>query len=46
MFYSGQYHQNQIVTNDKHFQVLKNIDFPKIEVTSVNDFAERLGINF
>lgn len=34
-----------LVTNDKHFQVLKNIDFPKIEVTSVINFAERLGIN-
>ena len=35
-----------LVTNDKHFQVLKNIDFPKIEVTSINDFAAQLGINF
>ncbi|MBI5476169.1 MAG: hypothetical protein HY964_05460 [Ignavibacteriales bacterium] len=34
-----------LVTNDKHFQVLKNIDFPKIEVTSINDFAAQLGIN-
>ena len=34
-----------LVTNDKHFQVLKNIDFPKIEVTSINDFASQLGIN-
>jgi len=34
-----------LVTNDRHFQVLKNIDFPKIEVTSINDFAAQLGIN-
>lgn len=35
-----------LVTNDKHFQILKNIDFPKIEVTSIDDFAAQLGINF
>ncbi|MFA5804639.1 MAG: putative toxin-antitoxin system toxin component, PIN family [Melioribacteraceae bacterium] len=35
-----------LVTNDKHFQVLKNIDFPKIEVTNINDFAAQLGITF
>lgn len=34
-----------LVANDRHFQVLKNIDFPKIEVTSINDFAAQLGIN-
>lgn len=34
-----------LVTNDRHFQVLKNIDFPKIEVASINDFAAQLGIN-
>lgn len=34
-----------LVTNDKHFQVLENIDFPKIEVNSINDFAAQLGIN-
>jgi uncharacterized protein len=34
-----------LVTNDKHFQVLKNIDFPKIKVNSINDFAAQLGIN-
>ncbi|MCF8355000.1 MAG: putative toxin-antitoxin system toxin component, PIN family [Melioribacteraceae bacterium] len=34
-----------LVTNDKHFQVLKTIDFPKIEVRDINYFAEQLGIN-
>lgn len=34
-----------LVTNDKHFQVLKNIDFPKIGVTSIDDFALLLGKN-
>ena len=33
-----------LVTNDKHFQVLKNIDFPKIVVTNINDFASQFGI--
>lgn len=33
-----------LVTHDKHFQVLKNIDFPKIIVASINDFATKLGI--
>jgi putative PIN family toxin of toxin-antitoxin system len=32
-----------LVTNDKHFQVLKNIDFPKIGVTNIDDFASQLG---
>ncbi|MDP2302075.1 MAG: putative toxin-antitoxin system toxin component, PIN family [Ignavibacteria bacterium] len=34
-----------LVTNDKHFQVLKNIDFPKIVVINIDDFASQLGIN-
>ncbi len=34
-----------LVTNDKHYQVLKDIDFPKIKVNSINDFAAQLGIN-
>lgn len=36
---------NFLVTNDRHFQELKNINFPKIEVISINDFAVKLGIN-
>lgn len=31
-----------LVTNDKHFQVLKNIDFPKIVVTNIDDFFHNL----
>ena len=34
-----------LVTNDKHFQVLKKIDFPKIEIANANDFADLMGIN-
>ncbi len=34
-----------LVTNDKHFQVLKKIDFPKIEIANANDFAVLMGIN-
>ena len=29
---------NYIVTNDKHFNVLKNIDFPKINVVDIDTF--------
>ncbi|OGU35295.1 MAG: putative toxin-antitoxin system toxin component, PIN family [Ignavibacteria bacterium GWB2_35_6b] len=36
---------HMLVTNDKHFKVLRNIDFPKIEVSSINNFAALLGIN-
>jgi len=31
-----------IVTNDKHFQVLKKITFPKINVLSLDEFIEEL----
>lgn len=31
-----------IVTNDKHFNVLKEIDFPKLNTISLEDFAELL----
>lgn len=31
-----------IVTNDKHFQVLKRIDFPKLNVLSLDDFVKML----
>jgi len=34
-----------LVTNDNHFQVLINIDFPKIVVTNIDDFASQFGIN-
>ena len=31
-----------IVTNDKHFDVLKNIDFPKVEIINLIDFLNQL----
>ena len=31
-----------IVTNDKHFNVLKSIDFPKINVIDINAFKKAL----
>lgn len=31
-----------IVTNDKHFNVLKNIDFPKVNIISVDDFWKEI----
>jgi len=32
-----------IVTEDKHFQILKQVDFPKVEVISVVQFKTELG---
>ena len=32
-----------IITNDSHFDVLKNIDFPKVNVISIMDFVKHLG---
>jgi putative PIN family toxin of toxin-antitoxin system len=29
-----------LVTNDKHFNVLRKIDFPKIEIVSINEFRD------
>jgi len=29
-----------IVTNDKHFNVIKKVDFPKIEVVDIDKFKE------
>lgn len=34
-----------LVTNDKHFNVLKNIEFPKIEVIGVEYFKSVLNSN-
>lgn len=31
-----------LVTNDKHFEVLKNIDFPKLTIVSVKEFEDIL----
>ena len=34
-----------IVTNDSHFNVLKQIDWPKLTVIAIKDFAEQLNSN-
>ena len=31
-----------IVTNDHHYKVLKTIDFPKVEIISLQDFCSGL----
>jgi predicted nucleic acid-binding protein len=31
-----------IVTEDRHFDVLKTIDFPKIDVIGIDDFLKTL----
>ena len=33
-----------LVSNDKHFNVLKNLSFPKINVIKIDNFADLLGI--
>lgn len=33
-----------IVSDDKHFNILKEIDFPKVDVVKVDDFMKMLGI--
>ncbi len=33
-----------LVTNDKHFQGLINIDFPKIKVANIDEFAKEIGV--
>ncbi len=40
---SGQ--ADYIVTNDKHFNVIKSIDFPKIEIIKADDFLKLLDTN-
>ena len=34
----------KIVTNDKHFNVLKEIDFPPVKVVDIVEFREMLGV--
>ena len=34
-----------IVTNDKHFNILKEIDFPPIKVIDIVAFQEMLGVD-
>jgi putative PIN family toxin of toxin-antitoxin system len=31
-----------IVTNDRHFNVLKDIDFPRVNTVTINEFQERI----
>jgi predicted nucleic acid-binding protein len=31
-----------IVSNDKHFKILEEIDFPKVNVSTIDDFKEIL----
>ncbi|MEM1319978.1 MAG: PIN domain-containing protein, partial [Bacteroidota bacterium] len=33
-----------VVTNDKHFNILKNIPFPKVEIITIQDFLEELNM--
>lgn len=33
-----------IVSNDSHFNILKNIKFPHVDVISINQFIERLKV--
>jgi len=33
-----------IITNDKHFNVLKNVDFPKINVINIDTFKTKISI--
>ena len=33
---------NFIVTNDKHFNELKNVSFPKVEVINANEFLKEI----
>jgi len=33
---------NYIITDDKHFKVLENIDFPKVDILTVNEFKEKI----
>lgn len=32
-----------IATNDKHFNVLKNIEFPKVDIINANEFLNELS---
>lgn len=34
---------NYLITNDKDFNVLKKVDFPKVEIISLNEFKKHLS---
>ena len=33
-----------LATNDKHFNILKGIEFPKVQVINVNEFSQILEV--
>ena len=33
---------NYIVTNDRHFKVLENIDFPKVNILTIEEFQKKI----
>ena len=33
---------NYIVTNDRHFKVLENIDFPRVNLLTIDEFKEKI----
>ena len=33
-----------LVTNDRHFDILKNIEFPKVKVVSIQEFKNIIGL--
>ena len=33
---------NYVVTNDKHFKVLENINFPKVNLLTINEFKVKI----
>ena len=33
-----------IVSQDKHFNILKKIDFPKVNVININDFSKMISV--
>lgn len=35
-----------IISNDRHFRILKEIDFPKITVLTIHEFDEKFGSDF
>ena len=35
---------DHLVTNDKHFNILKQIDFPKVDCITINEFMELLQL--
>jgi len=33
---------NYIITNDRHFKALENIDFPKVNILTINEFKGKI----